>query len=271
MLEKRQYMKIWDAVKLLLWFILIQTIVVVIITIAANRFNFNENHPLINSVTSIIALIFCLKNANKKFNFSFGDSFKVNYRDRSLIPGLVIIAIGLSIVLSELGNYLVLLFPMSEFMTQIFNELLGENVSIIGGFIGVVIVAPIVEEILMRGIILEGFTRKYSNLKAIIISSLLFGIIHLNIYQFVAAFIIGLFLGWLYVKTRSLWLCIITHGFYNSGGFIVSYLLKLEISGYNIEGFQPLWFTGLGFILLIVGGFLLRRYSLKYANRFNYY
>lgn len=77
--------------------------------------------------------------------------------------------------------------------------------------ISFIIVAPIFQKILMRGIIIEGFLNKYKPATAIIISSIMFGAIHLNIFQFVNAKIGGLFLGVIYYKTRFLVLCIVAH------------------------------------------------------------
>ncbi|MCF0131583.1 MAG: CPBP family intramembrane metalloprotease [Pseudobutyrivibrio sp.] len=75
-----------------------------------------------------------------------------------------------------------------------------------------VIVIPILEELLYRGIIL-GQLYTFWNLKyAIIISSLLFGMLHFNIVQFLYAFIVGIALGICHIKTKRLWPVIIAHG-----------------------------------------------------------
>jgi hypothetical protein len=60
----------------------------------------------------------------------------------------------------------------------------------------------------------------YSAPKAIVLSSFLFAAFHLNIYQFVSGFIGGCLLGWIYVKSRSLWPCILYHALFNSTAFI---------------------------------------------------
>lgn len=78
------------------------------------------------------------------------------------------------------------------------------------------------EEVAFRGIILTGFLNKYSERKSIIFSSLGFGLMHvLNLAngadfiwvmgQIVWAFIIGLFYGYAFVKTRSLLPPMIVH------------------------------------------------------------
>ncbi len=72
-------------------------------------------------------------------------------------------------------------------------------------------VAPIYEEIFMRGIILAGLLKRHSPKKAIIISALIFGVWHFNIHQSVNATLIGLVLGVIYYKTNSLILCIALH------------------------------------------------------------
>jgi len=78
-------------------------------------------------------------------------------------------------------------------------------------FFSMVIVAPIFEEIFMRGIILVGLLKRYSPKKSIIISALIFGIWHFNVVQSVNATLIGLILGVIYYKTNSLILCITLH------------------------------------------------------------
>jgi membrane protease YdiL (CAAX protease family) len=89
-----------------------------------------------------------------------------------------------------------------------------------------IIAAPLLEEILFRGIILDGFLKRYSPGKAIVWSSLLFGLIHLNPWQFIAAFAIGLATGWMYWKSRSLLPCIIIHFVTNASAVAMAKLAK---------------------------------------------
>ena len=78
-----------------------------------------------------------------------------------------------------------------------------------------VIFAPIIEELLFRGIIFNRINSKWNIWVAILISALIFGFIHFNLLQGLNAFIIGLALAYVYAKTRSLWICIFTHSFNN--------------------------------------------------------
>ena len=76
-----------------------------------------------------------------------------------------------------------------------------------------IIVAPIFEELLFRGIILNGLLNKYKNnsKKAIIYSAIIFGMVHLNIPQGINAFIAGIILGFIYYYTKSMKLSIFAH------------------------------------------------------------
>ena len=95
-------------------------------------------------------------------------------------------------------------------------------------FIAIVIAAPVIEEFIFRGIILDGLLKKYSPTKSILISSILFGIVHLNPWQFISAFILGSFSGWVYYRTKKLSLSIIIHSVNNLIGFISFYLVDME-------------------------------------------
>ena len=78
-----------------------------------------------------------------------------------------------------------------------------------------VIVAPIMEELLYRGVILSGFQKRYHIWPAIILVSVLFGLSHLNIPQFFTTTIIGIFLAWLVYHTNSLRASMACHVFNN--------------------------------------------------------
>jgi len=93
--------------------------------------------------------------------------------------------------------------------------LLNAYTSIIG-ILYITIAGPIGEEILFRGIILSGLLKSYSPLKSIAVSSILFGFLHFNIVQSLVTTVLGLMLGFILVKTGSLWVCIISHILYNS-------------------------------------------------------
>jgi membrane protease YdiL (CAAX protease family) len=78
------------------------------------------------------------------------------------------------------------------------------------------LLAPVLEEMLFRGLILRSFLARYGRGPALLGSAALFGLAHLNIYQGLVGLVLGLVAGWLYERTRSLGPCILLHGAYNS-------------------------------------------------------
>ncbi len=84
--------------------------------------------------------------------------------------------------------------------------------------ITITIVPPIVEELLFRGMVLQSL-RKYGDGFAVVTSAILFGLYHGNFVQMVFAFIAGLVMGLVVVRTNSLWTSILIHFINNSISF----------------------------------------------------
>ncbi|MCX2829570.1 type II CAAX endopeptidase family protein [Bacillus pseudomycoides] len=84
-----------------------------------------------------------------------------------------------------------------------------------------VLIGPVLEEILYRGIILRFLEIKYSFFTGLIISSLLFGLAHNYNFAFIIfATLMGIIYGLLYKKTNSIIPVIIGHMIYNLYTFI---------------------------------------------------
>jgi membrane protease YdiL (CAAX protease family) len=165
-----------------------------------------------------------------------------------VMVSIAMIAIGIGII-SPIVN----LIPLFDFEKTMFLEL-AKQTGILS-FITIVIAAPILEEMIFRGIILDGLLKKYSPLKSIIISSILFGVAHLNPHQFVAALIIGFFSGWVYYKTKNLTLSIMIHFVNNLFAFGSRYFIDAETM---MDKSLPELYGGfLYFIMITFGAIIL--------------
>jgi membrane protease YdiL (CAAX protease family) len=131
----------------------------------------------------------------------------------------------LDVIIEPLTNVI----PMPDVFKNMFSNYLSNDLNT---FLTIAIAAPLFEELVFRGIILQGFLKRYSPMKSIIWSAAIFGIAHLNPWQFLAAFPIGLLIGWLYWKTNSLLPGILIHFISNTFSFIL------------------LWFTNDNFITI---------------------
>jgi membrane protease YdiL (CAAX protease family) len=80
-----------------------------------------------------------------------------------------------------------------------------------------VVLAPFAEEIFFRGFLSAGIGNRYGYGWGAVFSALIFAMAHLmQPGAFLPIFLLGLLLAWLYMKTGSIWTCIITHSVFNS-------------------------------------------------------
>jgi len=179
------------------------------------------------------------------------------------IIGLSVIAI----VALDLGLVLpiITLIPTNEFVDKVFLKFINEDSLLISSII-FVIAAPILEEFIFRGIILDGLLKRYSPLKSIIFSSILFGIIHLNPWQFVSAFSFGIIAGWVYYKTANLTLPILMHFATNlfsiiAGHFSDDPMLQNQTI---IEYYGGIFY----FIIIILGALTIASISIIMLNKY---
>ena len=82
--------------------------------------------------------------------------------------------------------------------------------------VAAVILAPVNEECIMRGLILKNLQRFFSTPVVVIVQAVLFGIFHANWVQGIYVIPIGAALGYVAVRSRSVIPCIFMHLFYNS-------------------------------------------------------
>ena len=86
------------------------------------------------------------------------------------------------------------------------------------------VVPPLVEEIACRGLVL-GSLRRFGDGFAVLVSAILFGLMHGNFDQMPFAFMVGLVLGFIVVKTDSLWIAVAVHAANNFISVAFEYLL----------------------------------------------
>jgi uncharacterized protein len=159
---------------------------------------------------------FFITNTIRKSKTSLS-GFNFEIEDHGILPYITMIAIAIPYGVTV---PLVSLIPMPDFVIEFIMNLGQYNG--IWSFMTIVIAGPVLEELIFRGIVLEGFLKRYTPLKSILMSSLLFGIFHLNPWQFVTAMVIGTFIGWVYYRTRSITLAIFIHITNNLVAFLSS-------------------------------------------------
>lgn len=94
------------------------------------------------------------------------------------------------------------------------------------GYLPLCLLAPLAEEVVFRGAILGALRQQISNKwLAVGVSAVVFAVAHLNLVQMPHAFVAGLFLGWLYVRTGSILPGVAFHWVNNTAVYVACHLM----------------------------------------------
>ncbi len=119
--------------------------------------------------------------------------------------------VAVTMALAFVNAKLVGVFDYASFSEQyIWHNEAGENYQLILLFLSLAVIPAFVEELLFRGLVLENLL-PCGKTVAIFGSAFLFGMMHQNAEQLLYATGAGLVFGWIYVRTRSIWPCVLAH------------------------------------------------------------
>jgi membrane protease YdiL (CAAX protease family) len=162
---------------------------------------------------SITAFIFIY--GFKKAKNSFKNVFALKFFNPLLLIPILILLPALQYLVGILNEKVDNVLPPPPWFWELFERIFENRFGFWGAALKVVIIAPIIEEVLFRGIIMHGLMRNYRNWHAVLLSGILFSVFHLNPWQMTYTFFLGLLLGWIMVRTRSLPFTILIHAINN--------------------------------------------------------
>jgi len=145
---------------------------------------------------------------------------------------------------------------LQEHMPELPNVVEGEFDMIMKdrwGYFVVGLLAPLAEEMVFRGAILRSLLQWKSNpWIGIVVSALLFAMIHMNPAQMPHAFLIGLLLGWMYWRTDSIVPGVVYHWVNNTVAYVMYNLYpNPDLTLVELFGSEQKVLMALGFSLLI--------------------
>ena len=132
-------------------------------------------------------------------------------------------------------------------------ELLSSPHSILNNVLEIailIVIAPVVEEVFFRGILLNRWATKWGIRKAIVFSSIAFAVLHID---FLGAFLFSVVVAILYIKTRTLAVPIAAHILNNA--IVLGVTLALEplqgdFDNISIEGFRSVIWIGITLFII---------------------
>ncbi|MEC9072557.1 MAG: CPBP family intramembrane glutamic endopeptidase, partial [Myxococcota bacterium] len=98
-------------------------------------------------------------------------------------------------------------------------------------FTGIALGPAICEEALFRGVLLQSLRRHMRARNAVLLSSVVFGLFHMNIYQLPTATLLGVLLGSLVIRFGSIWPAVLLHLLHNGLVLAVELYVPDDLAG----------------------------------------
>lgn len=225
-LRQKYYPTILKGIHLVILYIFIQTVVdfplALIDYYKDTEYLYNPVKKVLLGVGSVVFILLYGIRKSKEPVFQIFP-FKM-FNPLVLIPVVTFIWASHNF-LDEVNIWVAKVIPPPPWFWELFNRIFEGDYGMMGVFMKVSVVAPIVEELIFRGLIFNGFRKNYNGFVAVFMSALLFSLFHLNPWQMPATFVLGLLLGWLMLRTNSILVAILGHSINNT-------LVLLEVA-YN--------------------------------------
>ncbi|MBR1718807.1 MAG: CPBP family intramembrane metalloprotease [Phocaeicola sp.] len=263
--NKEKFQLAWVPFKLVCYFFLYQLLCTYGFQLLFHALNIGGNHAtiyasavaLVVSGLLMIAHLLFFRYASFK---SEGGSF-TSFKTILLCLPLVIASLLASNIIGELLE-----------LPNIYEDLFYSLSRNVFGFLSIALIAPIAEEMLFRGGI-EGFLlrRKIKPIIAILVSAIIFGVIHANPAQIFFATILGIIFGWMYYRTGSILPSVVGHVLNNTVSVSVMVTSPIEdMSKTTAEtiGLTATWLLLIACIAIAILSFLYLNKRLP-ASPFN--
>lgn len=223
----------------------------------------DPRHPGAQALASLVALGVVVAFGRERAGVPWREIVPLRPVPAGLLAAMALTILGLGILLSEADNVLRSVLPPPEWLQRMFAELAGGRRSLWGSVALLVVVAPLTEEVLFRGLILRGFALRYSTRRAIWLSALLFAGFHLNPWQFIGALTAGVVFAWWVIRTGSLIPVLVCHALNNAMPVVVAQS-GARIPGYagvpaGAVEFHPWWLDGIGLVVAAGGLWMVAR------------
>ena len=210
----------------------------------------------------VVPLIIFLK--FKKLPLFHSVRFKI--LEYGTIKPIILFSTGLIILSDEVDRIIQHFIPPPEYVLDL-NHLLKPDsfLSAFLLFIAVVILAPLGEEIIFRGFLQQSLEKHWKDVtQAILFTALIFSLIHMNPYWFVQIYFLGVILGFLAWKTKSILAPLILHSLNNAMALLLSSLDLQENNLYIWNGHVAPWVLIFACFSVFLGFKQINQTSLKH-------
>lgn len=178
-------------------------------------------------------------------------------------PAYMLLAIVLILVIQPVIMFLGYLnsqLPVPEFLEemqqnqyQMFEDFLTTDGVLFFGLLHIALVPAFAEEILFRGYILRAFEKSGGIILAIIFSSLVFALFHLQLTNLLPLATLGAVMGLLTWLSGSIWPAVVAH-FVNNGAAVImgTFMPDRAFADMTPDALPPIWMLGVSIVLTVI-------------------
>ncbi len=265
-IRQKYYPTILQAIHLLILYMFIQTIVDFPLALIDY---YKDTEYLYNPVKKIVlgvgSTLFILIYGVKKSKAPLLQVFPIKMFNPLILLPIITFFWGAQNLLNDVNIWVEKMIPAPVWFWEMFNKIFDSDYGWWGAFFKVAVVAPIVEELIFRGIILQGLRRNYNAFVAVFMSALLFSLYHLNPWQMPATFILGLLLGWIMIRANNIILSILGHSI-NNLLVLLSITYWEKISTHAIYLLEKKEFMRLSSLVVLLSLILIFFLSMKWKR-----
>lgn len=225
--------------------IILLAIGMIMSTILSLAFGFNEVLSIsATQLSLLVAFVFGYKLSNVKLKD------QISFKKVNFISIISYLTIFISIfIFGNLVTNLITVGTNADTSTVEYIADFIREYKLLSIFI-VALLPAVIEEMVFRGVIQHNFNKKYNIVFSILVASLLFGIAHMNLSQFIFSFILGIFLGYVYYDSKNIIVPILFHFTNNLLAVIIN------MRGIKINANLSFLLLIISFVTLIIGVFL---------------
>lgn len=213
------------------------------------------------AAASLLGVVLPLLLLARSSGGTLGSEFDLGRTEPGAVLWSVVAALGALVPTSFLADQSLRLHPIDpEWLDFYVGRLPATPGAVALAAFTAVVLAPVAEELLFRGLLQRLTRRLWGPVPAILVSALVFGMVHGEPWYLFGLIALGLLLAWVYETTGSLTPCIALHATHNAVSFLLL-LLNADLASGAAAVDLDLWLLAISLAALVLAGTRLARYG----------
>ncbi len=219
----------------------------------------------------LLVSIVLFYNKSRKISFSaLNINFKMKWHTYCLMIGIGIISLlGIQYFIGAFDNLLKLIgYPLINNISLLNPTSWGKYFL---ALFALALLPAIGEELVFRGVIFHGLRTRFNDISAVLLSALMFALMHQSLQQLLYPFILGCIMGWVVLRTGSLVSSIIIH--FVNNFLVVTFTFVENMTGFSLAIANVWWFYLIAILLLFVSFaiyFIIDRFYFRHESKVKY-